>query len=147
MTIPAGPLGRVVRLRGLDGDAALVLRRAKDFADQHVRDALGVMPRIDNEQVNRAHEPAGPDGRPESEHRPADDLAPRFGDEDRGLGQEDQLAQEVRGVERACGIASAEGAQGLVAKCNEPIDVRDTCCPDRVLQRRRVEPRDAGDAG
>ena len=65
------------------------------------------------------------------------DLAPRFGDEDRGLWEEDQLAEEVPGIELTELVPCARGAEDVVAERDDAIDVRDARCPDQVLHRLR----------
>ena len=124
-----------VRQRDLDQGARLVRRRPEHLSDQHVGDLLRPRAVGDRDQIDGSHEAAGPNGRAEREHRGPGDLAPRFGDEDRGLWEEDQLAEEVPGIELTELAPCARGAEDVVAERDDAIDVRDARCPDQVLHR------------
>ena len=130
LAIPAGQLDRVVRQRRLDDGAAFVLRRAKDLLDEHVGDPVGIVPRIDDEEVHRPDVPARPDRRPEGEERRPDDFSSRLRDEHARLRKVDQLSQEVRSHERAATIRRRGRRR---AKRDQPIDVGDPCRPNQVV--------------
>ena len=130
MSFPAGPLRGVCWQRRLDDAAALVLCRPNDFLDEGVGDAVDVVFRIHDEEIDGAGEAAGDDGWPEGENRPTDDVAPGLGDKDARLREIDQLSEQVRWAERA---GSAGQADDVVAQRDEPIDVRDASGSDQIF--------------
>ena len=135
----------------LDGDTALVPGRAQDLLDECVGDRVHIVARVDDQEVDGAHEAAGPDRRPQGEDGHADDRPSDLGDEDARLGDVDELPEQVRGDQRAVagGLRHRLGAQ-----CDEPIDVRDPSrsnlmihadgCDLARYRRRRCEHKRSG---
>jgi hypothetical protein len=127
---PAAHGCRLIGARGLDDGAAFVARRADDFFEKGVRDPVRVMVGVDDQEIDRADEPTCADRGSKGQDGPTHDDALCFGDEDAGLRQVDELAHEVRGIERA-GITVDTKVR--VAQCDETIDVGDTGYSDQVF--------------
>ena len=119
----------------------LLLRRAKQLLDEGLGDAVGVVAGLDDQEVDGTDESAGRDRRSKGEHRPTHDVSLRLGDDDTGLRQVDELAQEVRGVER---LWPASIGPPSLAQGDDPVDVGDTGVLGPGIPRRRVVPRRAG---
>lgn len=129
VTLPAGPLRRVVCEGRLDDAATLVLGRPDDLLEKRVGHAIGIMPGIDDQEVHGADEAAGTNRRPQGQDGPTDDLATNLGHEDACLREIDQLSEQVTGVERPVSGAP----NGAVAQGDEPLDVRDAGGSDQVF--------------
>ena len=74
--------------------------------------------------------PPADDRRPQGEDRPTYDVSLRLGDDDTGLRQVDELAEEVRGIERA--LATIDPTT-VIAQGDDPVDIGDTGCSDQVF--------------
>ena len=145
---PSGQGRRVVRAGCLDDGAALVAGRADGLLEEGAGDPVGVVVGIDDQEVDGPDEAAGAHRRAEGEDGPADDVALRLGDEDAGLRQVDELAEQVGGIERARATVDTTVS---VAQRDETIDIRDTGGSDQVfhaegshLAGRRPLPLDRG---
>ena len=64
---------------------------------------------VDDQEVDGADVPAGADRRPKREDGATDDVPLRLGDEDAGLREVDELAEQIRGTERARRHGPREG--------------------------------------
>ena len=128
--LPAGPLRWIARKGGFDDAAALVARRADELLEERVRHSVGVMVGVDDQEIDRADEATGADRGSKGQDGPTHDDALSFGDEDAGLRQVDELAHEVRGIERA-GVTVDTKVR--VAQCDETIDIGDTGYSDQVF--------------
>src|SRR5919112_1524032 len=135
-SLPPGPFGGIVGLGSLDGGAALVGGRPNGLLDEEIRDRVDVTLGIRDEEIDRADVAAGSDGRTDREDRAARDLPPLLRDEDAGMGQEDELAQDVSGVE----LAGHAVAHPVAAQCDEAVDIRDPSWPDPVLHEPVLAP-------
>jgi hypothetical protein len=92
------------------------------------------MGRVDDEEVHGAHVAAGDDRRAKDEDRPTDHLAPNLGDEDAGLGEIDELAEEIGGVQRMSGAGGVEHGD---TERDETIDVGDPSRSDEIFHAGR----------
>ena len=128
--LPARERVSVVRPLGFDDGAALVAGRSDKLLQQGFCDAVDVVLRVDDEEVDRADVAAGSNGGPKRKDRASDDDALRFSDDDAGLRQIDQLAHEIGRSKRALAAVSLDRT---VAKRDDSIDVRDTGCSDQVF--------------
>src|SRR5215210_5127866 len=136
LALPARMFCRVVRLRRLDRRTSLVGRRSEALLDEAVAHGVRFARRVDDEQVDGSDIAPAANRRPDREDCAADEVAPAFGDQDGGVWQEDQLAEEVRGTQRAGrAITKAFAAEG-----DECLDVRDPGRSDRVLHAPGVLP-------
>jgi hypothetical protein len=129
MPFPPDPLGEIFRLRRFDRRAALVGSRPQRLFDQGVGHLVDLARRIDDEQIDRADVPAGSHGWTDREDRSAHDVTPQFGDEDGGVGQEDELSKQIG----RCRLARDTRAQPVAAQCDETVDVRDPGRSDPVV--------------
>src|SRR5262245_20256039 len=136
LALPARVLCRVVRLRRLDRRTTLVGRRPEAFLDEAVAHGVRFARRVDDEQVDGSDVAAGANRGPDRQHGAADDVAPRFRDDDRGVREEHQLAHEVRGAER-CGRAVTEA---IATHGDECLDIRDPGRSDPVLHAPGCSP-------
>ena len=87
------------------------------------------MVRPDDDQVDRADIAACPDGRTKDEDPTADDLAPQLRDQHAGLGQIDELPQQIRGQHRP--TITSQGP--IFAEGDDAIDVGDAGRSDQVF--------------
>ncbi|HEY4188863.1 MAG TPA: hypothetical protein VGM28_00450 [Candidatus Limnocylindrales bacterium] len=142
--LPAFERRVVIGPRGLDDGAALVAGRPEQFLEKRLGDAICVVLRVDDEEVDRADVTAGPNGWTEREDRAPDDDALRFRDDDARLREIDQLAHQVRHAERA--VAAAH-LHGTVAQGDDPIDVRDARHSDQVFHADGSNLAGFGDQG
>ena len=85
---------------------------------------------IDDQKVDGPDVAAGDDRRTQGEDRPTHDMSLRLGDDDTGLRQVDELAKEVRGIERA--LATIDPT-AFIAQGDDAVDVGDTGCSDQVF--------------
>jgi hypothetical protein len=85
---------------------------------------------IDDQQVDGPDKAAGHDRRSQGEDRPTHDVSLRLGDDDTGLRQVDELAEEIRGIERA--LATIDPTV-LIAQGDDAVDIGDTGCSDQVF--------------
>ena len=145
---PATKGRRIVRASCLHDGAALVAGRAESLFEKGLRDPVGVMVGVDDQEIDGADETARSNGRTQGQDGPAHDAAVRLGDEDAGLRQVDQLTEQIRGVEWA-GVTVDTKVR--VAQRDETIDIRDTGGSDQVfhaegryLAGRRPSPLDRG---
>ena len=136
LALPAREVGGVVGLRRLDDAQPLLLAERRHSSSERFAHAIRVVGRVDDEQVDGPDVAAGDDRRTQDEHRPADELAPDLGDEDAGVRQVDELAEEVGG-DRA-EPASPDASSTRDAERDEPIDVRDPGRSDRDIPRRSM---------
>jgi len=91
-------------------------------------------------EIDRADVAAGADRGANREDRAARELPPLLRDDDAGVGQEDQLAQDVSGVELAGGAV----AEPAAAQRDESVDVRDPGRSDPVLHEPVLLPGSDG---
>ena len=63
----------VVGPLGLDDGTALVAGRSEELLEERLGDSVGVVLRVDDQEVDGADVAAGSDGRPEGEDRATDD--------------------------------------------------------------------------
>src|SRR5215208_2295633 len=103
LALPARVLCRIVRLRRLDRRTSLVGRRSEAFLDEAVAHGVRFARRVDDEQVDGSDVAAGANRRSDREHGAADDRPARFRDEDRSVGKEHQLAQQICVSQRSGG--------------------------------------------
>jgi hypothetical protein len=129
VTLPAGPLGGVTWLRRFDPRAALVCCRPDRLFDEAVGHVIDVGRRVDDEEVDGADVPAGPDGWADREDRAAEDVTPPLGDEDGCMRQEDELSKQIG----RSGLSGDARPQPIAAQGDETIDVRDPGRSDRVV--------------
>ena len=127
---PAGECRRVVRRDSLNDSATLVTRRSEQLFEQRLGDPLGVVRRIDDQEIDRSDVATGANGRSEGEDRTTDNGPPSFGDNDAGLRQVDELAEEIGRTERAL---TTTDAQRFVAQGNKTLDIGDTGRSDQVF--------------
>ena len=99
----------------LDDGAALVAGRADDLFDESFGHPIGVVVGIDDQEIDGPDEAAGADRRSEREDGPAHDVPLRLGDEDARLRQVDELAEQVRRIERARRHGSTRRSASLKA--------------------------------
>src|SRR6266550_2650129 len=128
--LPAGKGCRVVRPLGLDHATALVAGRSKQLLEECLGDAVGIVFGIDDQEVDRADVPPGPDGRSEREDPATDHEAPYLRDDDARLRHVDQLAHEIGRPEWTVATVRADR---VVTQGDDAIDVRDTGCSDQVF--------------
>src|SRR5262245_28134833 len=91
---PAAEGRRIVRAGRFDLGATLVPGRSDDFLEERSGHPVGIVARIDDQEVDRAHEAAGPDRRTEGQDGSTDHRSMRFGDEDAGLREVDELPEQ-----------------------------------------------------
>ena len=85
---------RVGGLRISTVEQPLLPRRAKGLLHERVGHAIGIVVRVDDQEVDRPDVAAGDDRRPQGEHRPADELPSHLGHEQARVRQVDQLPQQ-----------------------------------------------------
>ena len=85
---------------------------------------------IDDQQIDGADEAPGTNRGSEGQDGASDHVPRRFGDEDAGLWQVDELAEQIRGIERAGAMIQTTVR---VAEGDEAIDVGDTGGSDQVF--------------
>src|SRR5215212_1065882 len=134
LALPALLLCRIVRLRRLDRRTSLVRRRSEAFLDEACAHGVGFTRRVDDEQVDGSDVPARANRRPDREHGATQDVPASLRDEDGRMGQEHELAHEVRGTERAGRAVT----QAVAAEGDESLDVGDPGRSDRVLHAGRA---------
>src|SRR5262245_31874756 len=129
LALPALHLCRVLRLGRLDRRTTLVARRLEAFLDEACAHGVRCARRVDDEQIDDSDVPAGANRGPDREHGAADDVPLALGNQDGGVRQEHELAQDVSGTERA---GRAIG-QAIAAQRDESLDIGDAGRSDPVL--------------
>src|SRR5688500_1813821 len=129
LALPARMLRRIVRLRRLDRRTSLVGRRSEAFLDEAVAHGFRFARRVDDEQVDGPDIPTGANRGPDREDGTADDVPLGLRNDDRGVGQEDQLAHEGRGSQWAGrGVTASIAREG-----DKSLDSRDPGRSDPVF--------------
>ena len=98
--------------------------------EERVGHSVGVMVGVDDQEIDRADETTCADRGSKGQDGPTHDDALCLGDEDARLRQVDELAHEVRGIERA---RVTVDTKVCVAQGDETIDIGDTGCSDQVF--------------